>query len=921
MNDFKSVSFFLLLFVSFLILSCNSSKSLSNGSSNDVNSKEIADTDLVSKYGQNSDKENYNELEASDKHIEEDSDNLNTDNENNELELHDDQPEKSDSDFKVEKENENSDLEFLDEQVEVDLENDLENDSDQSSSKSLCDGISCKDNGKCIEKDDKPVCECYEGYSSYDNTLECINETNVPCKDLAPVNAHSIVEDVTISFTEDAKWSTPDACKWECDEGSVPIEGGCKEEIDFLPITINKENLITSAYTLDVTGEVEVKIYNSSEADSKKPYMVTVFEDVNLDGKFDINDTVLGEKEILAPHKSKEYINLKIQLTGKMSFKDNNIHVFTDSKNNIEEIDENNNIISSNTSCSMPVYQGTFEPVLEWEWTSSVFSSDWDQVMATPIVINLTDDNKDNKIDEKDIPEIIFTTFKGNGYRKEGVLRAISGDGDGEIFTIDVSKGYELASSATPAGGDIDGDGVPEILVTTLNKTLIAFNNDGSFKWESGTINNFSPYISGPSLADIDHDGKSEIVVGRTVVNHDGTIRWVGAAGAGRGDSCIVDLDLDGNPEIISGNTAYRADGSIYWQNNDAKPHSFCAVADFDKDSYPEVITVGSGFVTMINYKGATVYGPIDIPPSGTVKDQGGAPVIADFDNDGVPEIGIAGGYNYVVFESDMTVKWTKDTKDLSSNVTGSSVFDFNGDGNSEVVYADETYLRVYSGKNGDTLFKIPIGSGTLSEYPLIVDVDNDNSAEIVIASNDYAWGPKTGIQVYGDFNDGWVNTRKIWNQYSYHNTNVNENGGIPKYERNHCASQDFDSGLNSYRQNSTSYALGCKDISASKATITELIDNSFDLNVRIGNGGSLYLAKGVNISLYQGDPDIGGTFIALEMTTQRLHPGEYVDVVIKVKNFSGDKNDLFIIADDDGSGHGKIREINEKNNKLKYIP
>jgi len=36
-----------------------------------------------------------------------------------------------------------------------------------------------------------------------------------------------------------------------------------------------------------------------------------------------------------------------------------------------------------------------------------------------------------------------------------------------------------------------------------------------------------------------------------------------------------------------------------------------------------------------------------------------------------------------------------------SSNVTGSSVFDFDANGAAEVVYADECFLRMYDGSTG----------------------------------------------------------------------------------------------------------------------------------------------------------------------------------------------------------------------------
>ena len=46
-------------------------------------------------------------------------------------------------------------------------------------------------------------------------------------------------------------------------------------------------------------------------------------------------------------------------------------------------------------------------------------------------------------------------------------------------------------------------------------------------------------------------------------------------------------------------------------------------------------------------------------------------------------------------------ILWSRRTQDISSNVTGSSIFDFAADGVSEVVYGDECFTRVYNGQTG----------------------------------------------------------------------------------------------------------------------------------------------------------------------------------------------------------------------------
>lgn len=86
--------------------------------------------------------------------------------------------------------------------------------------------------------------------------------------------------------------------------------------------------------------------------------------------------------------------------------------------------------------------------------------------------------------------------------------------------------------------------------------------------------------LKSPKIADLDHDGKKEIVFGSMVYEWDGTIRtgWAGRTpGYGRSNPAIVNLDGPGNPdlEIVAGDvtgwngpavvTAYRANGTVMW--------------------------------------------------------------------------------------------------------------------------------------------------------------------------------------------------------------------------------------------------------------------------------------------------------------------------------------------------------------------
>jgi len=161
-----------------------------------------------------------------------------------------------------------------------------------------------------------------------------------------------------------------------------------------------------------------------------------------------------------------------------------------------------------------------------------------------------------------------------------------------------------------------------------------------------------------------------------------------------------------------------------------------------------EVAVVAAGQARIENLAGRVVYGPVSLPSSSG----GGPPTIGDFDGDGLPELAAAGSDSYTIFDPDCVdvpdlvrcnsgrtdgILWTQPSQDHSSNITGSSIFDFEGDGRAEAIYADEAFVRVYSGLTGEVVFSQWRSSCTWNENPIVADVDGDFNAELVVPSNE----------------------------------------------------------------------------------------------------------------------------------------------------------------------------------------
>ncbi len=573
---------------------------------------------------------------------------------------------------------------------------------------------------------------------------------------------------------------------------------------------------------------------------------------------------------------------------------------------------------------------GAVVPTLSWHWDGTgAVMPDYAQVMMAPMVANLNDDNGDGVADENDIPDVVFNTFASNGnYSNDGILRAVRGTDGASVFDV-TDPALRVTPGAQIAIGDIDHDGWNEIVTCASDPTddqgpLIAFHHDGTFYWRADDPSAQCGQAA-PSIADLDGDGEPEVFVRYTVVegatgalkwSHDcvGTGGWAHEAHLPCDYTTAADLDHDGELELVGGNVAYNADGSIYYDRTADFLDGYPAVGDLNRDGEPEVVVIESAFtpspyagdhwLRALHADGTDYFGPIDLnaghAPADDVADDtiggGGPPTIANFDDDPEPEIAAAGAYAYAVFEPDGSPHWSSVSDDGSSRKTGSSVFDFDGDGIAEVVYNDQYWLRVYDGRDGAVRFCQCNTSATLWEYPVIVDVDTDGHAEIVLASNDYGAAFATcqsnanlgecelgriaagdnlgthGIRVFASPTRDWVGTRRIWNQHTYHVTNVSERGAIPAHERANWTVP----GLNDFRLNVQPGATNLPDlVPVDLAVSLTECTSALGLNFRVRNQGWSAVPAGASVAVYVED---AGTFtlVTRVTTTRTLLPGEY---------------------------------------------
>lgn len=693
---------------------------------------------------------------------------------------------------------------------------------------------------------------------------------------------------------------------------------------DFKVMAVKRVNAHTDPQTLQLSGTIDVDVSNVGTQTAPAGATVLAFGDVNRNDVFDAaTDVVLGQMtlaDVLAPGQS---TTVHIAVSGTLAFRDAPIHVVIDPTQQIPEISKANNVRSSAQEAQyIPVSAG-FNPKLKWEWHGSTNYPSYNQVMMAPVVGPFLDTNGDGVVDSRDTPCVIFTTFAGSAYGDPGVIRVLDGVTGRELMSI-----FDSLDGVAGVGGlalaDLDGDRKPEIIGVTVNNKVIAFRNDGTRMWASPTIRTGGGrqgIWATPSVADLDGDGKPEIVVQKAVINSDGTIKWLASGknfGGGLGIypmiavSVVSDLFDSGQQNVVIGGSVYTADGHLLWEAADG----FSAVADFEGHGQPSIAVSGNGYVSLYSRDGVLKW-RVAIPGGGN----GGPPTIADADGDGIPDIGVAGANSYTVFRADGTILWSKPAQDYSSSVTGSTFFDFDGSGSATALYADETSMRGFKGATGQTLWSIPNPSGTALEYPLVVDVDNDGHADLVVVANNYAFPGVTGVRVFQDINNAWVPTRSIWNQHAYSINNINDDLSVPRHPVPSWKTH------NTFRLNQRMDATGraIADLTVGYLRVADAgAGGGSTLTVRVGNAGSYKIPVGTKLAVYNTDPSVGqpaaAARLATASTNQELQPGQWQDVVIAVTGNLATlsaSNTVWIVGDDDGTGKTSIADFDRSNNTL----
>jgi gliding motility-associated-like protein len=513
-------------------------------------------------------------------------------------------------------------------------------------------------------------------------------------------------------------------------------------------------------------------------------------------------------------------------------------------------------------------------------------------------------------------------------------LRAYDIDGNLE-WTSDVDYGSQMGDFAVNIGfADFNMDGFPELYVrekiynASTGKLLARaspVSNTGS-SWAHWTHNSTGWKLSSPLAADVIGDSKPELILGNEIydviiTNTSGmsgnsidlvrTATLPSGVTTSDGHAQVADFNLDGHPDILITN-----------RNTAANNGGIVSVYVWDVFNN----TTSSALIIYTTWSGKSI------------------PLIADVNNDSKPDVIIQCDFNNTnddmqVYEYDAATQmfvnpplWTIDP-DEDSYSNSATLFDFNHDGQNEVLITDQSKIRIFRGSDGYPLNSFTFKETTIMQYPVIADVDADGSADIITCGNDR-------LNILKSSGAPWASARKVWNQYMYNSVNVNEDLTIPQFQMNPAtffAGDDGQSGTpddvqpyNNFLQQQT--MLNTKgvplwptpDVKFAETPVFSYYGDgdSLVINMELTNIGDASLTAPFYISAYA-NTVATSNIMATDSSMTVLDFGDTLAAEVTIRNFSSYAsltNIIFRINDQGAAAYVQL-ECDYDNNEFEYEP
>ncbi|RMA56807.1 T9SS type A sorting domain-containing protein [Ulvibacter antarcticus] len=254
----------------------------------------------------------------------------------------------------------------------------------------------------------------------------------------------------------------------------------------------------------------------------------------------------------------------------------------------------------------------------------------------------------------------------------------------------------------------------------------------------------------------------------------------------------LADLDIDGFDEIIFGIDtelyALKGDGSILWQKTVLGPILLPpTVVDMDNDGDMEVI-VNTGYPTTVGRIYALDHVGNDLPGwplNFNDKWMINAPAVSDLDDNGTLDIitcertGSTEGYVHALNLDGTPINANWPVQFNATPAFTPSIGDIDNDGNKDVVIATSSTGMYAYDSNGTLLTGFPVVDSNVKysyQSPILVDLDNDDTLEIVGSNH----GDAAGFYVMehdATYRAGWPIATAGWTYSPATVADVDNNG------------------------------------------------------------------------------------------------------------------------------------------------
>ncbi|HEX7133534.1 MAG TPA: FG-GAP-like repeat-containing protein [Iamia sp.] len=361
------------------------------------------------------------------------------------------------------------------------------------------------------------------------------------------------------------------------------------------------------------------------------------------------------------------------------------------------------------------------------------------EIHATPIVEDIVGDGK---------VEVIAATMRGQVVILNGQTGAV-------IRTFNQGAPQNCPAGvdcrpdgffATPAVGDVNGDGKKDIIAPSYDHSVYAWSAGGTLLWRAFL---YDTLWSSPAIVDIDGNGRNEIVLGGDIyANNPLGVAQGGLVWALNGSN---GSRFSGYPKSIP--------GQVVWSSP--------AITDLNGDGrWDAVVGTGTNFpdgATSRRVYAFTLSNRVNLPgwPVATTGRVVQQPAVGDIDGDGAKEVVVNTETGYLeAYEANGSRRWATCNANSRTGCGGMTshsgvvIADVDDDGRQEVIATSGVWLRVFDfgSKVLEAELRLPGTYAQLLHPAAVPSISELNGSTVIVQSAFYKPSGHGGDVVGGDY-------------------------------------------------------------------------------------------------------------------------------------------------------------------------